>query len=88
MKIKCDDYEMMIADALSGQLDELSLADFEAHLENCAACQASFERFERTALILENAYPTSSSENAKIWTRVEESLKGQKVIREPLVIQD
>jgi hypothetical protein len=82
MKNNCDEYELMIADALAGRLDEKSTADFEAHLEKCSACSTILERFERTAALLEEAYPARSVENAKIWKRVEATLHAKPALPE------
>jgi anti-sigma factor RsiW len=41
--MKCEDFEMLMADALGDELAEANRGEFEEHLGECARCRAEYE---------------------------------------------
>ena len=61
--MKCDDFELMLADALGGELSEADRPAFEGHLAECAACRRDYESALATVSRLRNL-PAADAEHA------------------------
>jgi len=46
--MKCEDFDMLMADALGGELSSNDRPAFDAHLAECERCRADFESSRRT----------------------------------------
>ncbi len=53
--ITCRQLIDFIADYLAGELDELSLSDFERHLDRCRSCQAYLDSYRKTLRLARSA---------------------------------
>ena len=75
----CGRFAALIHDRLDGGLDAGSVANLEAHLASCAACQAlaaDLEEMRRTAEGLPDFTP-----RAEVWARLSERLAGELAAR-------
>ena len=46
--MNCEDFDMLMADALGDELTEGDRAPFEAHLTTCETCRSEYESLKRT----------------------------------------
>ena len=50
--MKCEDYEMLMADALGDELSPADRSAFEAHLATCASCRSDYDSLSGTVTTL------------------------------------
>ncbi|MFH1111182.1 MAG: zf-HC2 domain-containing protein [Planctomycetota bacterium] len=51
--MKCEDFQMLLADALGGELSDADRPAFQAHLAQCAPCRAEYESMSRAVRSLQ-----------------------------------
>ena len=75
MSNSCGYFKSAIPDALSSRLDAGALAELDAHCEICAECAALYNSFQRTAMVLETAFPRESNGRPQLWRRIQRSVR-------------
>ena len=73
----CEDFELLIPDALTGRLAPDDAAALEAHLAACAACRSAYEDCSRASAALEGSFPSGGTQAAHVWARVAQSVQVQ-----------
>lgn len=74
--MSCQEYEVLIGDAVDGTMDEESRQRLDAHLAVCAACRQMAEDFRvirGSSLSLERPVPSP-----QVWTRIAAAVEGSR----------
>lgn len=50
--MKCEDFQMLLADALGGELSDAQRPGFEAHVAECSQCRREYESMRETVCSL------------------------------------
>ncbi|MCY3020974.1 MAG: VIT domain-containing protein, partial [Planctomycetota bacterium] len=74
----CDDFELLMPDALTGRLAPSDAAAVEAHLTECSACREVYDEFKLTAAVLTGSFPARNESTRPVWTRVARSVQAQR----------
>ncbi|HEY3321656.1 MAG TPA: VIT domain-containing protein [Planctomycetota bacterium] len=72
--MNCDDFSLLMPDALSGRLDASEAGELKAHLEECAECRAAFGEMAHASALLERGFTDMEPKtDARLLARVLES---------------
>jgi tetratricopeptide (TPR) repeat protein len=72
MQETCEHFELQMPDALTGQLEAAAQSGLQEHLAACEQCRLAFERFEKTAALLDRTREDSA--NSALWQRIERTV--------------